>query len=88
MLQVAGKWSERSAGGNHTCATFMNNPQYRIVVSPDIARPNVLAELSITCETAMGTPVNVKLLRGKGERVAEFVPSAFFFDSLVLMLGI
>ncbi|KAL8283191.1 hypothetical protein RQP46_005969 [Phenoliferia psychrophenolica] len=72
LYEVSGKWLERSAGGNHSTATFMNNPQYRIVLSPVPGKPNLLGQLNATCESSQDLPVNVKLIRARGERVTDF----------------
>ncbi|KAM0756527.1 cysteine proteinase [Meredithblackwellia eburnea MCA 4105] len=72
LHNITGKWSEKAAGGNHTCPTFMNNPQYKITLSSLPDRPSALAELEIRCETAKDCPVNLKLIRSRGDRIAEF----------------
>ncbi|ORY40903.1 hypothetical protein BCR35DRAFT_327462 [Leucosporidium creatinivorum] len=69
---LQGSWTEKTAGGNHACATFLNNPQYRVSLSSLPERPNLRGELSIRCDTSKDTPVNVKLVRRKGERIADF----------------
>ncbi|KAI5480067.1 calcium-dependent cysteine-type endopeptidase [Pseudohyphozyma bogoriensis] len=71
--KLAGRWTERSAGGNHTCPTFMNNPQYRVVLSAAVGgTADALADLNVVCEAEKEMPVNVKLVRMRGERVSEF----------------
>jgi calpain-7 len=71
--QISGKWSERTAGGNHTYHTFMNNPQYSIKISPLPGQTSLLADLSITCETTKELSVNIKVVRSDRGRVAEYV---------------
>lgn len=68
-------WSNKSAGGNHALRTFMNNPQYRVKILPQVAQPNLLAEVHILCETKMApSSINVRMFRG-GERITESASS-------------
>lgn len=70
---INGKWFERSAGGNHSLPTWMNNPQYRLTLKSIPSRPNQLGELSVVCQTSRETCPNVRVLRAEGKRVDEFV---------------
>ncbi|GAA5915726.1 hypothetical protein JCM5296_004368 [Sporobolomyces johnsonii] len=69
---LQGAWSGLTAGGNHTCSTFLYNPQYRITLSSPPGRPNATGELEAFAETSKDSPINVKLLYNGGKRVADF----------------
>ncbi|EPQ32386.1 uncharacterized protein PFL1_00582 [Pseudozyma flocculosa PF-1] len=58
--KVSGSWSGRSAGGNVTHPTFMNNPQYAITISPppsssSSSSSSAAAKPAVLCSTAIGT---------------------------------
>lgn len=74
ILSISGRWLDRTAGGNHTCPTFMNNPQYKIVVQPPPSGVplDTLGDLDLICATQKDIAINVKILRKGGERVSEF----------------
>ncbi|GAA5922238.1 hypothetical protein JCM1841_000694 [Sporobolomyces salmonicolor] len=69
---VQGAWSGLTAGGNHTCSTFLYNPQYRITLSSPPGQPNATGELEAFAETSKDSPINVKILYNGGKRVADF----------------
>ncbi|GAA6006476.1 hypothetical protein JCM10207_004945 [Rhodosporidiobolus poonsookiae] len=68
---LEGAWAGATAGGNHTCCTFLNNPQYHIKLGGGAASSSS-AEVEIVAETSKDSPVNVKLLYAGGERVGDF----------------
>ncbi|GAA5834962.1 hypothetical protein JCM11251_002073 [Rhodosporidiobolus azoricus] len=76
---IQGAWTGPSAGGNHTCHTFLNNPQYcvRLTVPPGTSPEAAVAarlkgELSVTSETGKDSPINIKLIMADGKRVGDF----------------
>ena len=77
-VQINGKWLERSAGGNHSLPTWMDNPQYRLTLNPIPSRPHVLGELSVVCQTSRETCSNVRVIRAAGKRVDELIDSVPF----------
>lgn len=67
--QLEGSWQGRSAGGNASLASFIDNPQYRL-------RIDAQAEVAIKLEGPKAFALNVKLVRFlKGQRVEECVVS-------------
>ncbi|KAK4702130.1 hypothetical protein P7C70_g4096, partial [Phenoliferia sp. Uapishka_3] len=70
--KISGKWSDRSAGGNHTCASFSNNPQFRIDLIPVSGKPNMNGKISVAGRASQDSTINVKLVRARGERVYDF----------------
>ncbi|GAA5855375.1 hypothetical protein JCM5353_001745 [Sporobolomyces roseus] len=71
-INSQGSWSGITAGGNHTCSTFVYNPQYRIALSAPPDRNTPLGELEIHAQTSKDTPVNVKLVVSGGKRIGDF----------------
>jgi hypothetical protein len=72
--QVSGRWTEKSSGGNHSLPTFMNNPQYRLELTPPPSTSSdAFVDLVVSVETEKEVPINVKLVRMHGERVFELV---------------
>ncbi|GAA5859581.1 hypothetical protein JCM8547_006151 [Rhodosporidiobolus lusitaniae] len=76
-VSLQGSWSGSTAGGNHTCCTFLNNPQYVVKLSPPpntspAAQAAARGELEVVAEMGKDTPVNVKLLYAGGKRVGDF----------------
>ncbi|GAA5922691.1 Rim13p [Sporobolomyces koalae] len=67
-----GSWSGDTAGGNHTCSTFLFNPQYRVTLSSPPKGSTSNGFLEVHAQTARDTPINAKLLLKEGKRVAEF----------------
>lgn len=72
-LQIRGGWSTSTAGGNHTCYTFLNNPQYSLKLSPPPGSSTRTAELHVVAETDKDSPINARVVFGKGERIDRCV---------------
>ncbi|GAA5959411.1 hypothetical protein JCM10213_005903 [Rhodosporidiobolus nylandii] len=70
--QVHGSWSGSTAGGNHTCCTFLHNPQFCLKLSAPAKSLNMKADLDISAETRKDSPINVRLVRAGGSRVGDF----------------
>ena len=68
-MQLKGSWTSLTAGGNHTCPDFLHNPQYRVALAALPGRTGERGEVEVACETANELPINVRLIRRKGERV-------------------
>jgi len=58
-------WSGRSAGGNHTLPTFMDNPQYTLAVTSRLAKPSALSAVTVALKAPTEVSVNVKVVRGR-----------------------
>ncbi|GAA5969288.1 hypothetical protein JCM11641_007539 [Rhodosporidiobolus odoratus] len=71
-VSAQGCWSGSTAGGNHTCCTFLNNPQYHIKLAAAPGKVGGTGELDILAETAKDSPVNLRLFLSDGERVGDF----------------
>lgn len=76
--QVNGAFTSKTAGGNASLATFMNNPQYRVRIgaggSQDAgAGGRTRVPVKLTVEGARTLPLNVKLVWSGGQRVSELV---------------
>ncbi|KAK4055292.1 cysteine protease [Microbotryomycetes sp. JL201] len=71
--QLEGRWDGRTAGGNHSCPTFLNNPQYSLRVLADSSKPSARAQVDLGVHPASGIAlsVNVRLVRGGGRRVGD-----------------
>ncbi|BGP04545.1 cysteine protease [Rhodotorula toruloides] len=67
--EIRGGWSTSTAGGNHTCYTFLNNPQYSLKLSPPPGSSTRTAELHVVAETDKDSPINARVVFGKGERI-------------------
>ncbi|KAK9247509.1 hypothetical protein V1506DRAFT_532121 [Lipomyces tetrasporus] len=59
---VNGQWTELSAGGNVLSATFVCNPQFKLVVPKKTT-------LQLFVETSTATPVHAQIVWGGGRRV-------------------
>ncbi|BGP21447.1 cysteine protease [Rhodotorula toruloides] len=67
--EIRGAWTTSTAGGNHTCHTFLNNPQYTLKLSPPPGSTSRTAELHVVAETDKDSPINARVVFGEGERV-------------------
>ncbi|OZJ03292.1 hypothetical protein BZG36_02273 [Bifiguratus adelaidae] len=64
--KIAGQWTELTAGGNTTNATFTNNPEWKLTIPESSAQADVLLML----EAPRAFAVHAVLLRG-GNRVSN-----------------
>ncbi|GAA5821905.1 hypothetical protein JCM10212_002454 [Sporobolomyces blumeae] len=69
---LEGSWTGLTAGGNHTCSTFVYNPQYRVTLSPVPNRPLETGQVEVVAQTSRDSPINVKLVLAAGKRVGDF----------------
>ncbi|RUP49175.1 hypothetical protein BC936DRAFT_143130 [Jimgerdemannia flammicorona] len=74
--KIPGQWTEQTAGGNTSNATYMNNPQWRLTIPPasgPVAPGTLYHAMAILILEAPRTfAVHVKLVQG-GKRVARCV---------------
>lgn len=75
--QVAGSWTQQSAGGNSNKPTYCNNPQYTITV-PQRTSISLLLEAS---DPQLN--VNVRLLHSGGKRVFNMHKKDIIADSTI-----
>ncbi|KAJ3487156.1 hypothetical protein NLI96_g3727 [Meripilus lineatus] len=76
--KVMGSFTRKTAGGNPSYPTFMNNPQYRLRFLPDSgpSRPPARgqkATLKIVAQGCRGMPLSINVVWSRGERVTELV---------------
>ncbi|BGP28609.1 cysteine protease [Rhodotorula toruloides] len=67
--EIRGAWTTSTAGGNHTCHSFLSNPQYSLKLSPPPGSSTRTAELHVVAETDKDSPINARVVFGKGERI-------------------
>ena len=84
MIQAEGTFTSKTAGGNTTYPTFMNNPQYKLRILPPAAlsagpsqrvpaRPTEKAHVRAVVEGPRSVPMHVAIVWSGGERVERFV---------------
>ncbi|CAE6350565.1 unnamed protein product, partial [Rhizoctonia solani] len=86
---VKGNFTSKSAGGNASFPTFMNNPQYRVHIGDGATggtRGRVLVKL--TAEGARILPLNMKLVWSGGKRVSDVVAGDVVIDSGAYNFGL
>ncbi|KAK8861370.1 hypothetical protein IAR55_002189 [Kwoniella newhampshirensis] len=76
---VSGVITSRNAGGHPGWPTSMNNPQYKVIVSPPARGGRVHARMVFRGEK--DTAWNVKLLWGRGEQVFEMTEDMILANS-------
>ncbi|CAE6506015.1 unnamed protein product [Rhizoctonia solani] len=70
-----GTFTSKSAGGNASLPTFMNNPQYNLQIGGITKGSRAQVPVKLTIEGARTLPLNIKLVWSGGKRVSEFVRS-------------
>ncbi|KAG8738243.1 cysteine protease [Ceratobasidium sp. 414] len=90
---VNGTFTSKTAGGNASLATFMNNPQYRICVSGGGSRDaggsvSARTPIKITAEGPRTLPLNMKLVWSGGQRVSDVVVGDIAVDSGTYSFGL
>ncbi|KAK4050476.1 cysteine protease [Microbotryomycetes sp. JL221] len=72
-VQVEGAWDGKTAGGNHACPTFLQNPQYSLRLLPLAHKPRERARVELSAHTTgdSALPINVRLVRGGGQRIGD-----------------
>ncbi|CEH17275.1 Cytosolic Ca2-dependent cysteine protease (calpain), large subunit (EF-Hand protein superfamily) [Ceraceosorus bombacis] len=70
-ISLPGAWKARSAGGNSTFATFVHNPQFRMIVPSTSSNADIL----LTLEASKDLPVQALLLWSSGRRVSHCISS-------------
>ncbi|KAG9087468.1 cysteine protease [Ceratobasidium sp. UAMH 11750] len=90
---VNGTFTAKTAGGNASLATFMNNPQYRVCVGGEGSRnaggsSSARIPIKITAEGPRTLPLNVKLVWSGGQRVSDVVVGDIAVDSGTYSFGL
>ncbi|CAH7686030.1 hypothetical protein BY996DRAFT_4583076 [Phakopsora pachyrhizi] len=79
--EVTGRWTAKTAGGNHSLSTYMNNPMWRITIenknqsatgssNGELKRANFRASLTFVDDqkgTVLSKSLNLKLARAAGD---------------------
>ncbi|QRW25354.1 hypothetical protein RhiXN_07303 [Rhizoctonia solani] len=84
-----GNFTSKSAGGNASLPTFMNNPQYRVRIGNGTeggSRGRVPVKLTV--EGARTLPLNMKLVWSGGKRVSDVVAGDVILDSGAYNFGL
>ncbi|KAH7334763.1 hypothetical protein B0J17DRAFT_671415 [Rhizoctonia solani] len=84
---VKGTFTSKSAGGNASLPTFMNNPQYRVRID-GIAGAKGRVPMKLTIEGARALPLNIKLVWSGGKRVSDVVAGDVVLDSGIYNFGL
>lgn len=66
---INGHLNSRNSGGHPGNPSHMINPQYKVVVKPDVRKAKVVVRMVVQGDREI--PWNVKLVWGNGTRVAE-----------------
>ncbi|KAG8750128.1 cysteine protease [Ceratobasidium sp. 428] len=90
---LSGAFTTKTAGGNASLPTFMNNPQYRVCIGGGGSRntgssSSARVPIKITAEGARTLPLNVKLVWSGGERVSDVVVGDIAIDSGTYSFGL
>ncbi|GAB1523208.1 cysteine protease [Rhizoctonia solani] len=89
LVQAKGNFTSKSAGGNASLPTFMNNPQYRVRIGNGTeggSRGRVPVKLTV--EGARTLPLNMKLVWSGGKRVSDVVAGDVILDSGAYNFGL
>ncbi|CAO3688508.1 unnamed protein product [Umbelopsis ramanniana] len=71
--KISGRWTDQSSGGNASNASFMNNPQWKLNISPPESTGQQKCGIIIMLEAPKTFAVHLLLVEG-GKRVASFSP--------------
>ncbi|CCM05215.1 uncharacterized protein FIBRA_07425 [Fibroporia radiculosa] len=74
--EIDGAFTSKTAGGNHSYPTFMDNPQYHLRLFPDKSLRtnnggNIKAPTSVVLQGPRDVPLNLSLVWSQGERITE-----------------
>ncbi|CAG8715755.1 6190_t:CDS:2, partial [Racocetra persica] len=86
--QVVGKWTTQTAGGNPSEITYLNNPQYRLSITP----PSCISSMEkIRIQLMLKGPkeyaIHVKLVRGNGKRITSVLAKDILVQSIGYRCG-
>ncbi|CAE7146570.1 unnamed protein product [Rhizoctonia solani] len=81
IKMIKGIFNSKSAGGNASLPTFMNNPQYSVQIRSSIGGSRGRVPVKITIEGARTLPLNIKLVWSGGKRVSDVVAGDIALDS-------
>ncbi|KAI8577511.1 hypothetical protein K450DRAFT_252026 [Umbelopsis ramanniana AG] len=71
--KISGRWTDQSSGGNASNASFMNNPQWKLTISPPESTGQQKCGIIIMLEAPKTFAIHLLLVEG-GKRVASFSP--------------
>ncbi|EUC62418.1 calpain-like protease palB, putative [Rhizoctonia solani AG-3 Rhs1AP] len=83
-----GAFTSKSAGGNASLPTFMNNPQYSVRIGGTTKSSRGQVPLKLTIEGARTLPLNIKLVWSGGKRVSDVVAGDIVLDSGAYNFGL
>ncbi|KAG8733491.1 cysteine protease [Ceratobasidium sp. 423] len=83
-----GTFTSKSAGGNASLPTFMNNPQYRVRIGSSVAGARERVSVKLAVEGARTLPLNLKLVWSGGKRVSDVVTGDIVLDSGACNFGL
>ncbi|KAF9427135.1 calpain 7 [Podila epigama] len=67
--KIEGRWMESTAGGSSYNASFLNNPQYRLVI-PVLPAPQTTTSVLFMLEAPKDFAVHVQLVNSQGKRIS------------------
>ncbi|KAF8608405.1 cysteine proteinase [Ceratobasidium sp. AG-I] len=90
---LKGAFNNKTAGGNASLASFMNNPQYRVQIGAGGSQNagaggRKRVPVKLTVEGARKLPLNVKLVWSGGQRVSDVVVGDIALDSGTYTFGL
>ncbi|CAB4384739.1 unnamed protein product [Rhizophagus irregularis] len=82
VKHISGKWTNQTAGGNPSNITYLNNPEYRVSISPPVSnspsdKPRVLLMLEGPKKFAM----DVRMIWSNGKRIASLTTKDILMKS-------
>ncbi|KAL5638355.1 hypothetical protein ACGC1H_005138 [Rhizoctonia solani] len=83
-----GAFTSKSAGGNASLPTFMNNPQYSVRIGGTTKGSRGQVPLKLTIEGARTLPLNIKFVWSGGKRVSDVVAGDIVLDSGAYNFGL
>lgn len=73
-------FTESSAGGNIEFPTYLDNPQYRLVISPALKERSTFLAIRAASQNPT-LALNITLIRSRGERIDEVIPGDMVMKS-------
>jgi hypothetical protein len=70
-VDIAGSLTAKNAGGRVGLPTWIDNPQYKLVVGSSQARQSLERSLRVTLQGDAEMAWNIAVLHGQGEPVSE-----------------
>ncbi|CAG8611819.1 6340_t:CDS:10 [Cetraspora pellucida] len=86
--QVVGKWTTHTAGGNPSEITYLNNPQYRLSITPpSCTSPTDKLRIQLMLKGPKKYAMHVKLVRGNGRRITSVLAKDILIQSIGYRYG-